>query len=382
MNKFFSFKTSGFWKIISAIVALSLFVIAGILFYVFGCEVMHWWGPNGRGYDTEEQLSRNITYKYRYNYYEENVGSIVDNHGHKILKGVNWVSENSDSIVVFAQNGYRGYLDRYTGKVLVPATKFTQAYIYSEGRALALTQDSLFVLDENGAVVKGFPGRKLHTIEKHCYLHGRLPMVGESGKIGLIDKSGEWVVEPEYDTIDFSEGFWYAQKDAVPADGEYAAAEPARATIFDDSLRIVLQGEWTDVSIKEEGVVVTYQDHSQHRYGFDGKLIDDFLCDRVEILTYQTGETGFRTNRFVNDGEESVYTEEYQIEAVASLRKYVTSANWEGLMTPDGRPVTLPLYRSIRAVGKNLYLCHYDQMSYHGVLLNEKGELVAKYPKL
>ena len=69
MNKFFSFKTSGFWKIISAIVALSLFVIAGILFYVFGCEVMHWWGPNGRGYDTEEQLSRNITYKYRYNYY-------------------------------------------------------------------------------------------------------------------------------------------------------------------------------------------------------------------------------------------------------------------------------------------------------------------------
>ena len=370
---------SGFWRVIMALITLSLMVFVGMIFYAFGCEVMHWWGPNGRGYDTEKKLSENITYKYRYNYYEDNVGNIVDDRGRKLVKDVNWVSEKGDSIIVFAQNGYRGYFDLRTAKVIVPADKYTSAFIYSEGRALAMTKDSIFIIDNKGVVVRSFGNAGHFNSMNKCYHQGYLPMMGENCKMGLIDTDGVWVIDPEYDSIDHSEQFWIVQKEGVNADGEYRAAEPALATIFDDSLRLVLQGEWSDVTISgDDGFVVSGQDHWQRRYGYNGKLIDNFLCDRIETLSYKTGETGYRTNRFVNDGDESVYSEEYPIEAVASLKKYVTSNNWEGLMTLDGRPVTPPLYWSIEAIGKNLFLCHYDQSAKYGVLLNEKGEIVTK----
>lgn len=375
----FGFKNkSGFWRVIMSLITLCLVVFVGMLFYVFGCEAMHWWGPNGRGYDTEKKLSGNITYKYRYYYYEDNVGNIVDNHGRKLLKNVNWVSENGDSIIVYAQNGHRGYFDLRKAKVIVPAAKYTSAYIYSEGRALAMTNDSIYIIDNRGAVVRSFGNAGHFNSENKCYHHGYLPMVGENYKMGLIDTDGEWVIDPEYDSIIHSEQFWLVQKDGVNADGEYRAAEPALATLFDDSLRLVLQGEWSDVTIKDNGFIVTDQNHWQRLYGFDGKLMDNFLCDRIETLSYKTGVMDYRTCRFVNDGDESVYSEEYPIEALASLKKYVTSDNWEGLMTPDGHPVTPPLYWSIEAVGKNLFLCHYDQLARFGVLLNEKGEKVTK----
>lgn len=370
---------SGFWRVIMAMIALSLFIISGILFYAFGCEVMNWWRPNGRGYDTEKKLSKNITYKYRYNYYTDNVGSIVDSHGRKIVKDVNWVSEVEDSVFVYAVNEYRGYFDLRSETVLIPSDKYTEAYVYSEGRALAMTNDSLYIIDERGSVVKSFYKGGLLNTGNYCFHHGHLPMVGENGKMGFIDAQGKWVVDPIFSKANYANSFWLAQKEEVIADGQYRAAEPASATIFDDSLRLVLQGEWSDVTItSDDGFIVTDQDHWQRRYGFDGKLHDNFLCDRIETLSYKTGETGYRTNRFVNDGNESVYPEEYPIVALATLKKYVTSASWEGLMTPDGHPVTPPLYWSIEAVGENLYLCHYDQSGQYGILLNEKGEIVTK----
>ena len=47
-------------------------------------------------------------------------------------------------------------------------------------------------------------------------------------------------------------------------------------------------------------------------------------------------------------------------------------------MNADGRQVTLPLYSSIKAVDKNLYLCVIgeDEDEEHGVLLDGNGRRV------
>ena len=63
---------------------------------------------------------------------------------------------------------------------------------------------------------------------------------------------------------------------------------------------------------------------------------------------------------------------------IMSCLKYVTAEGWEGLITKEGKVVTPPVFWSISAVNKNLYLCKYDTSEDHGILVNEKGERVIK----
>lgn len=64
-------------------------------------------------------------------------------------------------------------------------------------------------------------------------------------------------------------------------------------------------------------------------------LIEDFVCESIALLQYPTGEK-----------------------------------NWIGKKDQ---------FRNIKAVGKNLYLCSYDDDSEFGVLLTEKGTEVGKH---
>ena len=89
-------------------------------------------------------------------------------------------------------------------------------------------------------------------------------------------------------------------------------------------------------------------------------------------MTYSTGE-----KKWVGDGVTEYVDRQVDVEDTATLLKYVTSENWEGLITKEGKIVTPPIFWSIEAVSKNLYLCKYDTSSDHGILLNERGERVA-----
>ena len=56
------------------------------------------------------------------------------------------------------------------------------------------------------------------------------------------------------------------------------------------------------------------------------------------------------------------------------MRAYVVGDGYEGLMSVDGHVVTMPLYKSIEAIGYDLYLC--DVSSGDHVIVNGKGEIV------
>ena len=69
-----------------------------------------------------------------------------------------------------------------------------------------------------------------------------------------------------------------------------------------------------------------------------------------------------------------ILEESYHPKATARLRAYVAGDGYEGLMTADGRKVTMPLYWEIEALDHDLYLC----ASKNGdkVIVNGKGEIV------
>lgn len=326
--------------------------------------------------------TNDLKYCFGYIVNDRHKSVLVDDRGEVLLENVHWMKcGHGDSLAAYEQHSYCGYININTGKIVVPANKYIMANEFSEGRALVGTKDSLYIIDANGKVVgRGFPNSSLYDSNLDCFKSGYLPMLETNGMMGLIDRDANWVIEPFYNHINYAiDRFWIFQKEAEPADGVISDGAPAHAVVMDDSLRIVMQGDWTYVNItKSEGIVVGDENNWQYRYDFDGTLKNKFVCDHIVQLRYKTGEKKFVTIQSKDEYSDNVIvsTEEREVTETATLSKYVTSTGCEGLITSDGKPVTAPLYWGIEAVGKNLFLCSIDREEGHRILLNENGRVV------
>ena len=113
--------------------------------------------------------------------------------------------DKADSLVVFRTPDYqRGYLNLHTGKIIVDA-QYSCAWNFSEGIAAVYKDGVVSFIRENGepAFPQTFP-----VIYKDRYgeiafqfHNGLCVMRTMENKWGLIDKQGQWVVEPVYNTI-------------------------------------------------------------------------------------------------------------------------------------------------------------------------------------
>ena len=82
----------------------------------------------------ERHISNYIVFQEMY--YSDKNRVYDKSKGKVLLEDVDWivVSEDKDSLAVFARNGKRGYINRFTGEVVVPEI-YTRAWIFSEGLA-------------------------------------------------------------------------------------------------------------------------------------------------------------------------------------------------------------------------------------------------------
>ena len=371
-----------FWKVMKLCTMLMIIIIGGLFAYIFGGQVLHLWEIEPARVH-HDKLGYGYTYNYESNDYYRKRAFISDENGRKIIKNVTWVKyEKGDSIVAFSKNQFRGYLNVRSGKQIVKPEKYTEVYLYKEGRAMAMTGDSIYILDDEGREIgKAFLWSKDRNTDINCFHNGGLPMVGENGKMGVVGRNAEWLIEPQFDYITFGiDHYWIAKKDAVPAIGD-DLGEPARAAVFDESTKLIVEGEWSRIWVsRDAGIIVTGKDNWQSCYDFDGNLVNDFVFDGVENLTYETGEAEWR--RIKTDSYYSV-DEEYEdkeipITKIATLMKYVTSEGWVGLISSEGKPITPPLYWDIKAIGKNVYKASLEKSSSYSVLLNEKGKIIGR----
>lgn len=366
------------WRGTCVVLAMVALIVLSMLGYFWGSFECHWWGKD-HGYNYSKSYGKNVRYLYEFELnclWESRYNGIVeDAKGRKLLKDVQWVKiEDGDSIAVFAQKGYRGYLNVNTGKVLVPATKYRNAYVYSEGRAVALTQDSIYILDPNGKVV-GSPFARYADSKRYINMfhNGYLPMMAENGSLGFINTNAEWAEYPVFDEITrLSSHLWLAKMESKEK------PDIDHCVIYDDSLNIRLEGLWTYVEALNNSVVVADANHWQRRYSLDGDVLDEFVCSTIEHMTYTTGETQLVTLQSKGEYDDGVTitTEDRNVTGVASLMKYAVSTGYEGLMTKDCVPLTPPLYWNITAISKDRFFCTYSNDSSVGVVLDEKGRVV------
>ena len=368
LGKFFGYKDGSsyakvLWRVSATCLTVLLTLFTGCFLYAFTTKVIvpNWISPSLNPEWENQYISNHVVFQKDYwsrktRVYNEATGKVV-------LKDADWIvtSEDHDSLAVFAKDGKRGYINRFTGEVAISAI-YTRAWVFSEGLAAVEKNGELLFIDHSGDIVidKDF--------EVHCSMpayafHDGYCLVKNSvnGNIGLIDRKGEWKLQPEYLDIRNLDSVWVVKT----VDG--------REAVFDKELNVILPFSDAEYYVTGEAIVATLSDHTVRKYDFRGKLIKPFCINDVEQMTYETGQLRYAETCEDDSNDEYDGTEDpVNILATAHCRRYQAEYGWYGLMTSDGKVVTLPSFRHIEAIGADLYLC--SDGCGNGILLDGKGQ--------
>lgn len=297
--------------------------------------------------------------------------------GERTVKHIAWIAKplGNDSLVCFSDGKKRGYFNKFTGKVIIPA-KYDHAWIFSDGLASVEEDGFIKFIDATGKVVFE-PGLRYHAwMDGYVFHWGYCVIYNENNNMyGMIDKTGKTVLPTEYKNI------------LVCNDSLICVEKGKEMGVLDRNLNPVLPLMECIITGCDETIDVVMPDNTIRKYDLAGNLIDDCYINDFRMLEYETEaivyvkpENQARSSsdddesewsNGVDDDENSTF---YHPKTTARLRAYSAGSGYEGLMTADGHIVTKPSYTNIEAIGPDLYLCTIDNSS--SIVLNGKGQVV------
>lgn len=273
---------------------------------------------------------------------------------HRTIKGIHWICKSSDgdSIACYStiEEHKRGYFNIFTGEEAIHA-QYQKAWIFSEGVACVMDKGMLCFIDHAGKTVidKKFPYGNRNN--DYCFHKGLCIMFDDNGRFGLIDRQGNWVVEPQYYQIAYdTKGFWLVQD----RDWNYG--------MLDAHGKELLPINYDNITIRHDDscIFVRRLDHLNQLLDFECNVINPCDFCMVEKMEYVTDE-------YDEHGDPK--------SAAAHCLKYSTTEQYYGLMNRNGNVVTLPIYSSIKAIGPDRYHCKGPNGS---VILDDKGREVVE----
>lgn len=298
---------------------------------------------------TEKYLSPNISLMY--NYYSWEHSFLLDNRtGKKMQKGkVAWVvrSADGDSLAVYCDGQKRGYLNRYTGEVVIPA-EYERAWVFSCGLACVQKNGSVFFIDHSGKRVGNMTfkvptNRDLGYVFKEDYC----AVETEEDGWGIINRQGEWEKEPGYKYIYWKEPYWvYTAQDDISG-------------VWNAILGNVLYPLYTDINIVDGCIYASCNDGYRRAFDSEGKVVEDFIVTDVSGLQYCTDESDEYGNWDYKD---------------SNCKLYRIGDRKAGLLSLDGRPLTPAIYTDIDAISKDRFKCDLSNQEY--VILDDKGHQI------
>jgi hypothetical protein len=230
-----------------------------------------------------------------------------------------WTSSSpNDSLGVFCSKGKRGYYNSYTGKIVVEA-QYRRAWIFSEGLAAVQKNGHIGFINRKGETVIPFrfPYHG-NPLSEFVFKDGLCVVADTTGKCGVINRKGEWLIEPLYD----------------------------------------------DISTYEDHAIVS-KAGTRMQVSYDGRVLNSFVLDDIEALTYSEQE------RFENREGEIEYISKT---IKTGLFAYRVGGRW-GLMDSNCNRLTEPLYSKIVAVDKNMFRATLLDR-YSEVILNSRGTVM------
>ncbi len=304
-------------KIIDMKGILKFFALASVTLGLFGCSSKE---SKSADWVKDEGLIRNDDLVVE----RSNDGRVTIKNGvtgKVTIKDIklDWRYESrNDSLSVFCSEKKRGYYNVYTGEIVVPA-QYSRAWIFSDGLAGVQKNGMIGFIDHSGKVVIDFKfPYHGNPLSEYVFLNGYCAAADTLGRCGIINKKGEWVVAPEYDSV----------------------------TI-----------------LKEYAIVSS--DGIRRQVAYDGTPINSFVVDSISRLEYKVDERVESSDGRVQYVRVSVDT---------GLFSYRVGGR-SGLMDANCHRITEPIYYSIIAVDKKMFRAILLD-GYSEVILNANGKVM------
>lgn len=335
------------WRILVAAGMVGVIVLAAIFGYMFYKHEIRD-SRNSRTWTTDSDYSDSYVIEQHLDYLRlKDVKT-----GEYLTPKLTYLHDKNlkDSITVFRQDGKRGFLNIYTGRIIIPA-QYDKAWVFSEGLGATLRDGKVGFINKIGEIVIPFQyGYRTQWKDQVDFLFkGGYCTVLEptTAKHGLIDKSGKWVVEPMYDYIN------------NPERGFRIVKQSDKYGVMDSTLQFILPIENDYIEFYTDGFLLQ-NGYEKRLVAYDGKtVLQPFVYDNVYHLTYGTDKV---------DEDGGI------VHAKCDMNSYEVAGHY-GLMDKNGKIVTKPLYTAIDAISKDVFVCDLD----HGgskIMINSKGETV------
>ena len=329
--------------------------IPALLLLTFAINIYK--GLYGRKSWYDSYLSENITLRYfvndKWRVYNESTNRYT-------TPRLSWVSEASanDSLTVYALPRRRGFLNVRTGEIVIDAkaNSYSRAWVFSEGLAAVERGGKIgFINAKNEVVIPfEFDYPKRHKMDNLAYLfhNGYCVMANAEGKMGLIDKGGRWVVDPQYDEV------WAPQEQ-----GYRVVVSGGKQGLLDGSLKLIYDASYDYIGnhSADDGFILMKGGRMWHE-DYEGNIVQPFMCESTTALRYPVG--------LDEDGYSYIYT-------LSNYLKYQIAGKYGIMDAYTGRPLTLAIYDDVRMVSSSLFEVR-PANSYGVYIIDAYGEIVAE----
>lgn len=342
------------WRLMLCLVAVAVIVMAFLL-----CVAYKKYRDS---YNTDKQLSE-VVFSLRF-YNRDELCIYNQATGKYTLKGVQWVADVplKDSLAVFCRNGKRGFLSVNTGEAVI-SEQYHRAWNFSEGVAAVMRDGKIgFINSRNETVLPfgyDYAYRNGMPID-YLFRCGYCTMTNAKGACGLIDKTGKWVVDAQYDCI------W------PPHDGKYRIVKDGdKYGLLNERLEFIFPIEYDYIEYSDEKGVFLSKGGYKWQADYDGSILESFVCDDTSYVNYVSGYDNYAA-------KDSYCDERKAAELTYTLSDYLTyTVNCKcGIVRKDNGKVVIPaLYNRINMVSPTLFEAQ-DCKDGKWILIDVHGKVV------
>jgi hypothetical protein len=278
-----------------------------------------------------------------------------DETGEYTTPRLDWISSpgGDASLAVYAKGDRRGYLDIDSGAIIIDAdaNDYTKAWYFSDGLAAVMKDGKIGFINAQNEVVIPFKFR--YNYADYIFKDGHCVMQSADGMEGVIDKSGEWVIEPIYRTISDPH-----------SDRGYRIIvdEHGRYGIIDTASQFVYPADYDYISFVDDGFMIV-NDGVKQVVDFDCNIVDPFLVDYLDILCYPS---------YCNEYGEDVYS----YSRFATYTIYIDYIDYYGVIDRYTGEMIIPaLYSNVRMISEELFEAQkYNEIE--RILLDTNGDVI------
>lgn len=259
-----------------------------------------------------------------------------------------------DSLTVFCKDNKRGFLNCYTGEIVIEP-QYEAAWVFSDGLAAVKKDGKIGFINKKNEIVIPFKFgyyKRNYDFDQidYAFHNGYCYMIDSSGLQGVIDKSGEWKIKPIYAYINKNWG----------RDDFYVIGEDGKVGYINSKMEVVLPTEYDDIIKESDGFILT-KDHRKWKIDHDGNVIIPFMYDYIVKMEYIAN--------YNSDADEVyVLSDEFM--------RYCINGYYGIYNVKTNEIVTPAIYISIDMFNKDLF--NVQSANYSGYIIDGKGNIVVK----